>query len=529
MSGSHRRHRRRRTGSTARRYRPSELVRTDSRHRSRPVTSTEMLAGIAVGAVTALLIILIWIMANRGAQDQQAEVRDHAERTLADQAAVLAEEVRHELSLIDQSLAILQDAWKQDSDKLDLAKAKKLMPALSAVSDDIFIADNERVIRQDILPAAVGQGIGAAYVTFPHGSLENFDSDGERDNEGRLTVGQTATPIDGRQFLMYVVRPLDHPANWLIGASYRSEELARLYAEADLGLNGISALIDANRGVVQAIVGPSSRRPKLDISKSPMLEAALKSDASVWLGATATDGVVRLLAFHRVKDRDIVVVVGSPLSQVMAPAEGVAEGYRSLAIVGSIVVATIGGLMLWGLYTMRGNARRQRMYERGRIEVMSAQSDLAMARTKANVASTQLNGLVNGLADGVALLDSELCLYLCNPSFAAAARLEPGALRAGLSLDELLRRQAEAGAFGVLDDTEAEVTQRSATLSTEREQAELTQIGPDGELIELHVRGLPDGGLVLILGGLSQWRTTPLGVDAHDDEAASAGAASIEW
>ena len=33
--------------------------------------------------------------------------------------------------------------------------------ALTAVTDDLFIADERHIIQQDILPQAVGQGVGA--------------------------------------------------------------------------------------------------------------------------------------------------------------------------------------------------------------------------------------------------------------------------------------------------------------------------------------------------------------------------------
>ena len=530
MSGSQRRTHRRRTGSTARRYRPSELVPTDNRrHRIGPA---ELLASGAVATVSILLIVLIWIVANRAIQDQRTETLDRAEQNLKAHAAILAEEVRHELLLVDQSLAILQDAWKRDSEQVDLTQWQKIMPAITSVSDDIFIADENRIIRQDILPAAVGQGIGAAYVTFPHGSLESFDSDGNRNREGRLAVGQTATPIDGREFLMYVVRPLDHPHNWLIGASYRSDQLPRLFADANLGFNGVAALVDARRGVIQAVIGPSARRPKVDVSKSPMFEAVQRGDSGVWIGPTATDGQERLLAYKRVQDRDIIAIAGTPLSQVMAPADGLASGYRSVASVASLIVATIGGMMLWGLFTLRANARRRRVFERGQTELVSAQTDLVTARARAGLTAMQLHSLVEALGEGIAILDSELCLSSWNPAYVAAARLQPDALQVGLPLDELLRRQAQAGAFGSLEDLEAEVARRVATVRNERDRTELVQIGRHDEPVTLHARGVPDGGLVLILGGAVPLQSRPAAIGETEPDAedtAPAGSATIEW
>jgi hypothetical protein len=216
--------RRRRTGSTSARYHPSQLVAAESVSPGR-IGKLELAACGAVVVVAFALIALIWMLTQRAVQEQQVEIRDRAEHALSAQAATIAETIDHELQMIDQSLMVLQAAWKADSGSFDLQKWQATMPALTAVTDDLFIADELRVIRQDIVPKAVGQGVGSAYVTFPHGSLEQFQSDGTRNKDSLIIQGDAGKPIEARQFLMYVIRPLDQPAGWLIGASYRSEEL----------------------------------------------------------------------------------------------------------------------------------------------------------------------------------------------------------------------------------------------------------------------------------------------------------------
>jgi hypothetical protein len=109
--------------------------------------------------------------------------------------------------------------------------------------------------------------------------------------------------------------------------------------------------------------------------------------------------------------------------------------------------------------------------------------------------------------------------------------LQADTLPVGLPVDELLRLQEAAGAFGLLDDPEAEIAQRVAALRTERDKAQLTQIGPEGETIELRCRGVPDGGLIVILGGLLHWQPPPevIVMETAAEEAAPAAAATIEW
>ena len=198
--------RRRRTGSTSARFKPSQLVPVESVRPAR-IGKAELATCGAVAIVAIALTALIWIVTIRAVQEQQTEIRDRAEQAMVGEAAAMAETIGHELLLIDQSLTILQAAWKADSNSVDLGKWQKQMPALTAVADDLFICDDKHIIRQDILPQAVGQGVGAAYVTFPHGSLEQFESDGTKDKESLLLQGDGTGGTDRCPPVPDVYRP----------------------------------------------------------------------------------------------------------------------------------------------------------------------------------------------------------------------------------------------------------------------------------------------------------------------------------
>lgn len=498
--------RRRRTGSTSARFKPAQIVPVES---VRPATigKAEVAAGGAVSIVALALIALIWIVTGRAVQEQNAEIRDRAEQVLVGQAATMAETIGHELSLIDQSLTIIQGAWKTDSDSVNLEKWQKQFPALLSVADDVFIADERRVIRQDILPSAVGQGVGAAYVTFPHGSLEQYQSDGTKAKDSLLLQGEPGSaPIDARQFLMYIVRPLDHPKDWLVGASYRSEELTKLFADASLGYHALAALVDTRRGIVQAVVGPAARQPKTDLAKSPLFELISRSDAGTWLGDTTLDGVERLHAFHRVAHRDMAVLVAANWDEVMAPAASLAAGAHSLAVVASALVLLVGGIVLGELYAIRGNARRKRSFDRNKKELERLRAEEAGLTTRAALYAARLQAVLNGTTDGLALFDSGLRLVQWNHPFSRGIGIE---VRPDMPLDTMLRRQAASGLFGSVDQPELEISRRAGVLRSGDAEG-LPQQGPDGETLILRGLPIPEGGFMLILNGLARWEPAPL-------------------
>jgi PAS domain-containing protein len=530
MSDKSSRRRRSRSGSTSARYKASQLVPFEqvSSHR---IGKAELAACCAVAIVALALVALIWIVAVRAVQGEYADVRERAEQSLAGEAATMSETIAHELLLVDQSLMVLQSAWQADSQSFDLVKWKAKMPALLAIADDIFICDDKHVIRQDILPQAVGQGVGTAYLTFPHGSLETFDSDGTQGSTASVLLqGDTGAAIDARQYLMYLVRPLGHPTGWLIGASFRSAEITKLFADASLGFNPVVALVDTRRGVLQAVVGPAARQPNTNLSKSGLYTAIKRVPVGTWLGDTGIDGVERLHAYHVVPNRDMAVVVAANWAEVERPAMVLAATTRGLAGVATIIVFVIGGLVLWGLATLRANRRQTRIFARNRSELERLRSEDASLSARASLNASRLQVVLDNASDGIALLNANLRLVQWNQPFARGIGI---ALAADMPLDGLLRVQAEAGLFSA-EDAEVEIARRVAILRTGEPEG-LPQPGPSGETLVLRGMVIAEGGFMLLLNGLLTWtpqvpvRQPSMEEDAPGPEPMVQAPAAIEW
>jgi len=534
MSRSPGRSRRRRTGSTARRYQPSQLVPHDAQPR---ISRDTILVSIAVTVVAAALITLIWMMATRAATEYRTLQREEVERGLTAQAATLAEKVKLELSVVDQSLTILQNAWTKDPQGFNLADWHKQVPALTAVADDIFVADDRRIIQQDILPQAVGQGIGGAYLPFSHGSLELFGPDGGRPRDSRIITPTPAANIEARRYLMYVVRPLGDPPRLMIGASFRSGELTRHWADAALGNNGLVAMMDQRQGMLQAIVGPAARRPRNNLSRTDMFDAMKKAEAGTWTGVTPIDNVTRIHAWAKIPTRDSIVIVATPENTAMHPGEALADATISVAVMATGVVLAVGGLVTWSIASIRSNRRRQRVLDRTRANLAAAQNDLAQNRLRAATALTQLRTMLDGVHEAAAIFDPEMRLVLWNERFLAVSGLAPSVIQEGLPLDELLRQQCHAGLFGPQPDPEAEIARRAQTLMVPDPGAPvLTQAGPQGTPIPILSRRMPDNGLVVILDGLADWQPPPRPGQAQPAAPAAAPApepaatdATVEW
>jgi PAS domain-containing protein len=381
---------------------------------------------------------------------------------------------------------------------VDLKTWLSTMPALVALSDDIFIADDKHIIRQDILPQAVGQAIGANYMPTPRGILEFLESNGTRTATPALAQvqAQSQEPVNVRQFPMYLTRPLDHPDGWLLGASYKSTELPKLFAAAALGFNPVAALVDVRTGNIQAVAGPSARKPRTDLSKTPLFAAMMRSAPGVWLGEAGIDDIKRLNAYRRVPNNDLLVVVGADWDEIMAPAVQLATGTRELAAAATILVITICGFALSSFYTLADRRRLRRLFHKAKEEIKRLQSDDSVNTVRTLLHAARLQTVVALASDGFAVFDGGMRLIQWNPHFEAIAVIPPGAT---LTLDMLVQQLVISDAASA--DEDAEISRRTEILRGGDPDG-LVISGPEGRDL-MRLRGVPLalGGCVLVLTG----------------------------
>jgi PAS domain-containing protein len=490
------RRRSKRRASSGSRGAPPVLVPRSSRQVK--IEPLQWVAFAAIGLISLALITLMWTLTNRAIADQVEELRLRVDQQVKSVSFVLAREIRDELQLVDQSLRIIQEDWKQNNEKVDLAAWRNQALALTEVAKDIFIANEQGVIVQGTLPQSIGQGFGSAYVTYPNGSLETFDPDGVTHTEDTRSTS-LADKIQARQFLTYILRPLEKPKGWWVGASYRSEGITKLFAGAKLGHDGMVGLVAIRRGGLQAIVGNSAQFANLDISESELIEQIRKNDDGVWTGESPTDRTTRIIGYQHIPGRDMGVVVGMSMDTALQPLFGLAWMARSLAAIGTLIVVTVASILIWSIATTRAAQQRQRLHERTELTLTNVRQELAMARARTALTEAELATLLSSPLDGVARLDAESRLRVWNPRFAELAYVPLTADSIGMTAEELFREQARSGAFGE-GDGQQEIALRLTILHDSGQSVvPPSQLGPDGERITVYVRGVVGGGNAMIL------------------------------
>ncbi len=159
------------------------------------------------------------------------------------------------------------------------------------------------------------------------------------------------------------------------------------------------------------------------------------------------------------------------------------------------MLIVITACMLWSSVAQGRQRRAALAFDRTMLT--SANSQLEIAKAHADAKTAQLEATLEGMSDGVTMVDSRLCLVEWNRHFPEIAGVPKEILRVGLPMQDILRAQAKAGEFGPMD-VEAEVARRMTLLRSGGSTGTSERRRPNGRTIELRRDRLPDGGFVTL-------------------------------
>jgi len=452
-----------------------------------------MLGGLAILAAALCLVALTWMGTTRAIQQQRQEASARVTATVANQALTFSEQVNRQILAMDQTLRILAHAWEADPRHFDLEAWRHQSVVLSGISRDMLLVDENGIIRQSSVPEAIGQNVSDQ--AFFRDAIDH-PADPDRLFIGPATINQIM-----RQWHLDVARTLHRPDGsfaGLIDADYRIAAITDVFSQTDLGPGSLVIVLGLTDGKLRAAVGPASIDPDVSIVDTPMYAAIREEDSGVWVGPSATDSVVRVHAFRRLPDRDLVVVVGIEEREAMRPA----NDWRQEAQIFASCITVLLLAMAWQLIRgVRQARRRERRLAEDRAILAAANAQLEVARARADAKTEQLEATLAGMTDGVAMVDAHMCLVEWNARFPEIAGVPADRLRVGQPMEEILRAQALAGQFGLVD-VEAEVVRRMARLRAGRFGTTI-RARPDGRTMELRRNRLPDGGFVTLYSDIT--------------------------
>ncbi|MGH7077420.1 MAG: PAS-domain containing protein, partial [Acetobacteraceae bacterium] len=155
-------------------------------------------------------------------------------------------------------------------------------------------------------------------------------------------------------------------------------------------------------------------------------------------------------------------------------------------------------------------------------------ADRAETADEAEANAAQLEGMLANMSDGVSLIDGEMRLRQWNALFAVRTGLPKELLRAGMTMEEILRIQARLGEFGPVD-VEAEVARRMAHVRDRTSLGVIERQRPNGMAIELRRSLMPDGGFVTLYADITARKQAEAAKRAAQEAAEAATAAKAEF
>lgn len=446
---------------------------------------------VLIGSMVAVGVVLVltWLGTLTTIRAQRAQAEESIAASALSQAEAFRDKLQRQLLEVDETLRILVHAWESDPRAFNLLSWRGQLVLMSQLSADVFMADEKGIVRHDTVPEGIGRDVSDADY-FRDVTDRIFD-------DGNMFIGAARLGAVVRIWHLNVAHRLHHPNGEFAGvmvAALRSSSLSEFYRMAKIDTHGMIAVVGLNDGRVRVAEGPNLVDPGTLIDTSAMFQTMLKNKSGVWTGHSALDGIERVHGFDRVPDRDLAVLVAVDRAEAMHPTELWARQVYILASLITILLLVITGLLLHEFHKAR---RHEQVLARESAMLAGANTQLEMARSRADAKVAQLEATLAGVAEGILIIDGDLRLVEWNRRFAEIAGVSTDSLRVGLSIEEVLRMQADSGHFGEID-VEAEVTRRMSTLRSDSYAATLERVQSTGTIVELRRMRLADGGLVTV-------------------------------
>jgi signal transduction histidine kinase/DNA-binding NarL/FixJ family response regulator len=455
------------------------------------------LSVLATFALAAAVIGSTWYAAERTTEAQRIDAVQRTNAIVTGLAASYTEQINRQTLALDQTLDLMVRDWEADPRQFNLETARQRSAILTGISRDMFLADENGIIRQSSVPDFIGQNVG---------DLEVFRDAAERANDKpALYLGGAAVNPIMRQWHLDAARTLRHPDGsfaGIIDADYRLSAITGVFAASAPSGDEFAALIGMTDGKLRATFGAAGGTPDASIADTQMFAAVDAGDSGLWVGPSATDAAVRVHAFRRLPGRDLAIIAG--LNQLEAMRPVAIWRWQARVFAGAItgLTAIIAVLVLGGL---RAGRRRAALATDSQANLAAAHALAEVSRAHADAVERRLHATFAAVTDGVAIFDAHLNLIEWNALFPERSGVNASFIRTGMPMEEVLRTQAAAGYFGDVGDVEAEVDRRAALLRAGNFGASQSFQAAD-RVIELRCRPLAEGGFVALYTDVTEAR-----------------------
>ena len=451
-----------------------------------------MTLGLAVG-----VIAFTWYAVERTTKTQRLDTIRRTNAIVSGLAASYAEQLSRQTLALDQTLDMMVRDWEADPRRFNLETERARAVILQGISRDMFLADENGIIRQSSVPDFIGQRVG---------DLDVFRDAAEHTNDKPTLYlgGASVNPIM-RQWHLDAARTLHHPDGsfaGIIDADYRVSALTDMFSASAPAGDEFAAVIGLSDGKLRAAWGTAGGTPDASIADTKMFAAIDAEDAGLWTGPSATDATVRFHGFRRIPGRDLAVITGVNEQEALGPVA--IWRFQARLFAGGITGLTVL-LTILVLAALRAGRRREVKAADAQAHLAAAHALAEVSRAHADAIERRLHATFEAVADGVAIFDTHLNLVEWNALFPERSDVNASFIRTGMPMEDVLKTQALAGYFGEVGDVDAEVDRRITLLRAGNFGASLSFHAAE-RVIELRCRPLAEGGFVALYTDVTEAR-----------------------
>lgn len=372
----------------------------------RPLWQPVPLFGFAV-------IALCWI----GLSYQLSIERDKAIAEASERGASLAllfeGATARLIKSIDRTLLLLRQAYEEDPDHFDLRIWSRKASLVSDVTPQAGFIGPDGYMRSTNYDYA-GPPIFL-------GDREHFrvQMDAKSDD---LFISKPVTLRASGKLSIQLTRRLrqsDGSFGGVMVASLNPNFVEEFYKSMKLGKDS-NLSIRGFDGVIRASFGFGA--PPVIMSKEMSQALALAPNGHFW-GHGAQDGIDRLVSYRTSTEYPLYITVGETTTHIFADYD----------LHRSIYIAIASALTFLALVTIVFSIRRQMSLER---------SKSSLERT-----NSHFRAVLETISHGVAMIDANRRLVICNEQFGTMYRLPPELLKFGASHDAIVAYRVEHGIF----------------------------------------------------------------------------------
>jgi len=301
--------------------------------------------------VAALLIAAAWGAVVELTQRDRQEALARAERDSGNLAQIIAEQATRAISDTDRILDFLAfDLGRLGSDR---PEAKDILRNATKDSDLLV-----QMAYADAAGMMLGTSVDDSPTKVDLSDREHFLVH----KNGTVNGLFISKPVFGRASgkwsiqLSRRISARDGSFAGIMVASLDPFYFSRTFQDLDVGPYGLVSMVGRD-GVLRARTGLSDQTIGRDMSRSPVIQAALLQSQGFMRTVSPIDGVVRLVSFRALANYPLIVLAGFDEAQFMAQARSLRHVYVGGASGATAMLLALALLMSWHM-RMQDRARQ---------------------------------------------------------------------------------------------------------------------------------------------------------------------------